>query len=197
MNYINDTPYRRYQEIREAVMKSEVCFSYNRATGYRIACQVRKSYAMTFLYIPALTAVVIYILCLYLPIPKAAMFFALLGIVLYPFVPYVRRLLLGAGVVLIVLSAALMRENMWPLALGAALIVVRLTYDVWWLFISRVANRTLLNDEAVFEAEWKQKNVALERHSDGSYFMFGKSKADKQKNKEKKDKSKDETGTAE
>ena len=105
-------------------------------------------------------------------------------------------MLLGAGVVLIVLSAALMRENMWPLALGAALIVVRFTYDVWWLFISQVANRTLLNDEAAFEAEWKQKNVALERHSDGSYFMFGKTTADNQKNKDKNDR-KEENGTAE
>ena len=87
MNYIIDTPYRRYQEIREAVKNSEVSFSYNRATGYRLACQARKTYAMTFLYIPAVTAVVIYILCMFLPIPKAAMFFALLGIVLYPFVP--------------------------------------------------------------------------------------------------------------
>ena len=197
MNYINDTPYRRYQEIREAVMKSEVSFSYNRATGYRIACQVRKSYAMTFLYIPALTAVVIYILCLYLPIPKTAMLFALLGIVLYPFVPYVRRILLGAGVVLIVLSAALMRDNMWPLALGAALIVVRFTYDLWWLFISRAANRSLLNDEDLFETEWKQKNVALEKPSDGSYYMFGKSKADKQKNKDKNKEKSEGNGAAE
>ena len=66
MNYFADTPYRRYPEIREAVQKGEVTLTYNRATGYRLACQVRKSFALTFLYIPALTAVVIYIMCLYL-----------------------------------------------------------------------------------------------------------------------------------
>ncbi len=166
-------------------MKSEISFSYNRATGYRLACQVRKNYALTFLYIPALTAVVIYILCMFLPIPKTAMLFALAGIVLYPFVPYVRRILLVAGVVLIALGAALMRDNMWPLALGAALIVIRFTYDLWWMFISRVANRSLLNDEDLFETEWKQKNVALEKHSDGSCFMFGKSRPKEEKKTKK------------
>ena len=62
MNYFNETPYRRYQEITEAVRQGQVHFTYNRATGYRIACQQRKSYALTFLYIPALTAVAIFIL---------------------------------------------------------------------------------------------------------------------------------------
>ena len=199
MNYINDTPYRRYQEIREAVMKSEVSFSYNRATGYRLACQVHKRYAMTFLYIPALTAVVIYILCMFLPIPKTTMLFALAGIVLYPFVPYISRIMLMAGVVLIVLALGFLRDSLWILAVGAGLIVIRFTYDLWWLFISRVADRSLLASEPLFEAEWKQKNIALEKRSDGSYYMFGKTRPKEERKKEKGDQKqkKQEEGTAE
>lgn len=183
MNYFNETPYRRYQEIREAVQKSEVHFTYNRATGYRIACQQRKSYALTFLYIPALTAVAIFILCMYLPIPKTMLFFALAGIVLYPFVPYISRVLLFAGVVLIILPLGFLRDSMWLLAAGVGLLVIRFTYDLWWLFISRVADRSLLASEALFETEWKQKNVALE--GGGNYYMFGTSRADRKKGKDK------------
>ena len=199
MNYFSDTPYRRYPEIREAVEKGEVRMTYNRATGYRIACQARKRYALTFLYIPALTAVVIYILCMFLPIPKTTILFALAGIVLYPFVPYISRVMLMAGVVLIVLSLGFLRDYLWLLAIGVGLIVIRFTYDLWWLFISRVADRSLLGNEALFETEWKQKNVALEAPNGGSYYMFGKSRPKEEKKKDKKNKEnkEDETGTAE
>ena len=200
MNYFSDTPYRRYPEIREAVQKGEVSLTYNRATGYRLACQVRKSFALTFLYIPALTAVVIYVLCMFLPIPKTTILFALAGILLYPFVPYISRIMLMAGVVLIILSLGLMRDSMWLLAIGVGLIVIRYTYDLWWMFISRVADRSLLSSEALFETEWKQKNIALEGRGDGSYYMFGKTRAEKRKDRDKKDKKeekKEENGTAE
>jgi hypothetical protein len=192
MNYFADTPYRRYPEIREAVQKGEVTLTYNRATGYRLACQVRKSFALTFLYIPALTAVVIYIMCLYLPIPKTAILFSLAGIVLYPFVPFISRIMVFAGVILIVLSLGVLRESMWLLAAGVGLIVIRFTYGLWWLFISRVADRSLMNSEALFETEWKQKNIALEGSDDGSYYMFGKTRPEKQK-KDKKDKKEDKS----
>ena len=183
MNYFNETPYRRYQEITEAVRQGQVHFTYNRATGYRIACQQRKSYALTFLYIPALTAVAIFILTMYLPIPKTMLFFALAGIVLYPFVPFISRILLFAGVVLIILPLGFLRDSMWLLAAGVGLLVIRFTYDLWWLFISRVADRSLLASEALFETEWKQKNVALE--GGGNYYMFGTSRADRKKGKDK------------
>ncbi len=181
MNYFSDTPYRRFPEIREAVMAGEATLTYNRATGYRIACQQRKSIALTFLYIPAVTAVVIYILCMYLPIPKAMIAFSLAGLVLYPFVPYISRIMLWAGVVLIVLALGFLRDSMWILAVGAGLVVIRFTYDLWWMFISRVTDRALMNSEALFETEWKQKNLALEGRSDGGYYMFGKTRPEKQK----------------
>lgn len=199
MNYFSDTPYRRFPEIREAVRKGEVTVTYNRATGYRLACEARKSMAMTFLYIPAVTAVVIYILCLYLPIPKTMILFALAGLLLYPVAPYISRILLIAGVVLIFLPIWFLRDSMWILAIGAGLIVIRFTYDLWWILICRTADRSLLGSEEVFEKEWKQKSIALEDRDDGSYYMFGKTRPEKRKNKDKKNKKdkEDETGTAE
>ena len=197
MYYFSDTPYRRFPEIREAVLKGEVRLSYNRATAIRVASERRKSFALAYLYIPAVTAVVLYILTLYLPIPKTVILFALAGFLLYPFVPYVSRVMLLAGVLLIFLPILFLRESMWILAIGAGLIVIRFTYDLWWLFISRAADRALLENEAVFEGEWKQKTVALQ-NDDGSYYMFGKTRPEKQK-KDKKDKKaeKEENGAAE
>ena len=187
MYYFSDTPYRRFSEIQEAVRKGEMRLSYNRATAIRVASERRKRFAMLYLYIPAVTAVVLYILTMYLPIPKTVILFALAGLVLYPFVPYISRIMVIAGVVLIFLPIWFLRDSMWVLAIGAALIVIRFTYDLWWLFISRAADRALLENEAVFEAEWKQKNVALQSDDDGSYYMFGKTRPEKQK-KDKKDK---------
>ena len=196
MYYFSDTPYRRFSEIREAALKGEVRLSYNRATAIRVASERRKSFALLYLYIPVITAVVLYILTLYLPIPKTVILFALAGLVLYPFVPYVSRIMLLAGVLLIFLPILFLRESMWILAIGVGLLVIRFTYDLWWLFISRAADRALLENEAVFEAEWKQKTVALQSDDDGSYYMFGKTRPEKQK-KEKKDKKEDKTEESE
>lgn len=196
MYYFSDTPYRRFSEVREAALKGEVRLSYNRATAIRVASERRKSFALLYLYIPAITAVVLYILTLYLPIPKTVILFALAGLVLYPFVPYVSRIMLLAGVLLIFLPILFLRESMWILAIGVGLLVIRFTYDLWWLFISRAADRALLENEAVFEAEWKQKTVALQSDDDGSYYMFGKTRPEKQK-KDKKDKKEDKTEESE
>ena len=163
MYYFSDTPYRRFSEIQEAVRKGEMRLSYNRATAIRVASERRKRFAMLYLYIPAVTAVVLYILTMYLPIPKTVILFALAGLVLYPFVPYISRVMVIAGIVLIFLPIWFLRDSMWILAIGAGIIVIRFTYDLWWLFISRAADRALLENEAVFEAEWKQKTVALQR----------------------------------
>ena len=141
MYYFSDTPYRRFSEIQEAVRKGEMRLSYNRATAIRVASERRKRFAMLYLYIPAVTAVVLYILTMYLPIPKTVILFALAGLVLYPFVPYISRIMVIAGVVLIFLPIWFLRDSMWVLAIGAALIVIRFTYDLWWLFISRVTDR--------------------------------------------------------
>ena len=191
MYYFSDTPYRRFSEIQEAVRKGEMRLSYNRATAIRVASERRKSFALMYLYIPAVTAVVLYILTMYLPIPKTVILFSLAGIVLYPFVPYISRVMVIAGIVLIFLPIWFLRDSMWVLAIGAGIIVIRFTYDLWWLFISRAADRALLENEAVFEAEWKQKTVALQSDDDGSYYMFGKTRPEKQK-KDKKDKKTDQ-----
>ena len=186
MYYFSDTPYRRFSEIQEAVRKGEMRLSYNRATAIRVASEKRRSFALLYLYIPAVTAIVLYILTMYLPIPKTVILFALAGLVLYPFVPYISRIMVVAGVILIFLPIWFLRDSMWVLAIGAGLIVIRFTYDLWWLFISRGADRALLENEDVFEAEWKKKTVALHGADDGSYYMFGKTRPEKQK----KDKSK-------
>ena len=191
MYYFSDTPYRRFSEIQEAVRKGKIPLSSNRATAIRVASERRKSFALMYLYIPAVTAVVLYILTMYLPIPKTVILFALAGIVLYPFVPYISRVMVIAGIVLIFLPIWFLRDSMWVLAIGAGIIVIRFTYDLWWLFISRAADRALLENEAVFEAEWKQKTVALQSDDDGSYYMFGKTRPEKQK-KDKKDKKTDQ-----
>ena len=183
-------------EIQEAVRKGEMRLSYNRATAIRVASERRKSFALMYLYIPAVTAVVLYILTMYLPIPKTVILFALAGIVLYPFVPYISRVMVIAGIVLIFLPIWFLRDSMWVLAIGAGIIVIRFTYDLWWLFISRAADRALLENEAVFEAEWKQKTVALQSDDDGSYYMFGKTRPEKQK-KDKKDKQEDKAEESE
>ena len=196
MYYFSDTPYRRFSEIQEAVRKGEIRLSYNRATAIRVASGRRKSFALMYLYIPAVTAVVLYILTMYLPIPKTVILFALAGIVLYPFVPYISRVMVIAGIVLIFLPIWFLRDSMWVLAIGAGIIVIRFTYDLWWLFISRAADRALLENEAVFEAEWKQKTVALQSDDDGSYYMFGKTRPEKQK-KDKKDKQEDKAEESE
>ena len=199
MYYFSDTPYRRFSEIQEAVRKGEMRLSYNRATAIRVASERRKSFALAYLYIPAVTAVVLYILTMYLPIPKTVILFALAGLVLYPFVPYISRVMVIAGIVLIFLPIWFLRDSMWILAIGAGIIVIRFTYDLWWLFISRAADRALLENEAVFEAEWKQKTVALQS-DDGSFYMFGKTRPEKQKKdkKDKKDKTEEkEDGAAE
>ena len=196
MYYFSDTPYRRFSEIQEAVRKGEARLSYNRATAIRVASERRKSFALMYLYIPAVTAVVLYILTMYLPIPKTVILFALAGIVLYPFVPYISRVMVIAGIVLIFLPIWFLRDSMWVLAIGAGIIVIRFTYDLWWLFISRAADRALLENEAVFEAEWKQKTVALQSDDDGSYYMFGKTRPEKQK-KDKKDKQEDKAEESE
>ena len=196
MYYFSDTPYRRFSEIREAALKGDIRLSYNRATAIRVASGRRKSFALMYLYIPAVTAVVLYILTLYLPIPKTVILFALAGLLLYPFVPYVSRVMVIAGVALIFLPILILRESMWILAIGVGLIVIRFTYDLWWLFISRAADRALLENEAVFEAEWKQKTVALQSDDDGSYYMFGKTRPEKQK-KDKKDKQEDKAEESE
>ena len=196
MYYFSDTPYRRFSEIREAALKGDIRLSYNRATAIRVASGRRKSFALMYLYIPAVTAVVLYILTLYLPIPKTVILFALAGLVLYPFVPYVSRVMVIAGVALIFLPILILRESMWILAIGVGLIVIRFTYDLWWLFISRVTDRALLENEAVFEAEWKQKTVAIQSEDDGSYYMFGKTRPEKQK-KDKKDKQEDKAEESE
>ena len=96
----------------------------------------------------------------------------------------------------IILPILILRESMWILAIGVGLIVIRFTYDLWWLFISRVTDRALLENEAVFEAEWKQKTVAIQSEDDGSYYMFGKTRPEKQK-KEKKDKQEDKAEESE
>ena len=196
MYYFSDTPYRRFSEIQEAVRKGEIRLSYNRATAIRVASERRKSFALMYLYIPAVTAVVLYILTMYLPIPKTVILFALAGIVLYPFVPYISRVMGIAGIVLIFLPIWFLRDSMWVLAIGAGIIVIRFTYDLWWLFISRAADRALLENEAVFEAEWKQKTVAIQSEDDGSYYMFGKTRPEKQK-KDKKDKQEDKAEESE
>ena len=190
MYYFSDTPYRRFSEIQEAVRKGEMRLSYNRATAIRVASERRKSFALMYLYIPAVTAVVLYILTMYLPIPKTVILFALAGLVLYPFVPYISRIMVIAGIVLIFLPIWFLRDSMWILAIGAGIIVIRFTYDLWWLFISRAADRALLENEAVFEGEWKQKTVALQG-DDGSFYMFGKTRPEKQK-KDKKEKREEE-----
>ena len=188
MYYFSDTPYRRFSEIQEAVRKGEMRLSYNRATAIRVASERRKSFALMYLYIPAVTAVVLYVLTMYLPIPKTVILFALAGIVLYPFVPYISRVMVIAGIVLIFLPIWFLRDSMWILAIGAGIIVIRFTY--------RAADRALLENEAVFEGEWKQKTVALQS-DDGSFYMFGKTRPEKQK-KDKKDKKaeKEEDGAA-
>ena len=195
MYYYSDTPYRRFPEIREAVRKGEVRLSYNRATALRVATGKRKSFALLYLYIPAITAVVLYILTMYLPIPKTVILFALAGLLFYPFVPYISRIMVIAGVILIFLPIWFLRDSMWILAIGAGLIVIRFTYDLWWLFITRTADRALLENEDVFETEWKQKNVALQGEDGGSYYMFGKTRPEKQKaRKEEKAKAEEADG---
>ena len=62
MYYFSDTPYRRFSEIREAALKGDIRLSYNRATAIRVASGRRKSFALMYLYIPAITAVVLYVL---------------------------------------------------------------------------------------------------------------------------------------
>ena len=198
MNYFNDTPYRRYSEIREAVQRGEASLDYNRVTGYRLACQVRRSFALTFLYIPAVTAVVIYILCMFLPIPRLTILFALAGLALYPIVPYISRIMLIVGVALIILALGILRDSMWLLAVGAGLIVIRYVYGLWWIFISRVADRSLLSSEALFETEWKQKNLALESRDDGGYYMYGRGRSREERKKDRDKKKKErENGAAE
>ena len=194
MYYYSDTPYRRFSEIREAVGKGEARLSYNRATAIRVASERRKSFAMLYLYIPAVTAVVLYILTMYLPIPKLVILFALAGLLLYPFVPYVSRIMVIAGILLIFLPIWFLRDSLWILAIGVGLIVIRFTYDLWWLLISRAADRALLENEALFEEEWKKKTVALEDSGDGSYYMFGKTRPEKQKKgKDKKETEEDKS----
>ena len=193
MYYYSDTPYRRFSEIQEAVRKGEMRLSYNRATAIRVASERRKSFALLYLYIPAVTAIVLYILTMYLPIPKTVILFALAGLVLYPFVPYISRVMLIAGIILIFLPIWFLRDSMWILAIGAGLIVIRFTYDLWWLFISRASDRALLEDEDLFEEEWKKKTVALEDTGDGRYYMFGVTRAEKQK-KDKGEKKEEKKG---
>ena len=48
----------------------------------------------------------------------------------------------------------------------------------------------------MFEAEWKQKTVAIQSEDDGSYYMFGKTRPEKQK-KDKKDKQEDKAEESE
>ena len=192
MYYYSDTPYRRFSEIQEAVRKGDVRLSYNRATAIRVASERRKSFALLYLYIPAVTAIVLYILTMYLPIPKTVILFALAGLLFYPFVPYISRIMVIAGVLLIFLPIWFLRDSMWILAIGAGLIVIRFTYDLWWLLISRTSDRALLEDEDLFEEEWKKKTVALRSEDDGSYYMFGKTRPEKQKKDKDKDKKKDQ-----
>ena len=93
---------------------------------------------------------------MYLPIPKTVILFALAGIVLYPFVPYISRVMVIAGIVLIFLPIWFLRDSMWVLAIGAGIIVIRFTYDLWWLFISRAADRALLRLYFTSELSLKQ-----------------------------------------
>jgi hypothetical protein len=165
MDYQNEMPFSSYSALVQAINKKQAKLSFQRTSAYDLSC--RSGYSSTILGSLGIVLGLL-VLLVYSFIIIHNYWVVLFAIILFPLkaiIPYTKKFLIPAGIILGVLPYIIHDYN-WLSAVGFSLIAYYVGYEVWWDSVYQKAKSMLLNDQDLFEKVWLSGMVAVKTNND-------------------------------
>ena len=160
MDYSKDTPFKTYQEIKEAIRTKKATISFDRTFAYNIASKGNTFVILFNLIIPIISIILMWIVCSIFGVSKWVLLFAIATLLLYTFVPHLKGVFWLIAIIAIALPLIL-HKAIWLMAIGAGIVGMMIGYYIWWGVVSAKAIDIVFYSEDVFEDLWKTGKFAL------------------------------------
>lgn len=86
--------------------------------------------------------------------------FSIILVAIFTMVPYLKKFLIPIGLILCILSF-LFHKVLWLLPIGISLLLLCVTYYIWWSTVCKYARNNLLSNQSWFEELWDAHKIAL------------------------------------
>ena len=175
MDYSQDTPFKSFEEIKNAVKAHKVSFSWRRGSAYNLVCESYKMMILSNLMIPLFSLLFMLISCQVLSVSK---WIALLTLIVLPLNMVISNRLNGLfmciALIFIVVPLWVINSVLWLVPIGAGIIGMMVGDYIWWGLTSGIATNLILTGEFLFMDEWSKRGFAIrDRDANGKLYIFG------------------------